>query len=243
VAVHLTPGPVTVYRVGRLPDPFTWRPPRGDLVDAPGPTPELGGGRWDAPGGEFDTLYCADSPVVAFAEAIAPFRPGNDLDQEILDATDEELPDPEFDIEIRSGHLPATFFEPLHTSGEPPLQGRALGEATFIVGELVDVSHPDTHHELNTTLGSLLGRFGLDRFDRGVMMSQDRRITRRVAAYLRATTNAVGVSFECRFIAGTCFALWDRGPTPIAPGDVSPVTNCDPDLRRAADLLHITMDA
>jgi hypothetical protein len=101
--------------------------------------------------------------------------------------------------------LPATYFEPQLVSYEPLRQGRALGQGGLAEEQLVDLSHPDTHHELNTALAGFLA--GLDGFDRGVMMTQDRRITRRVAAYLHAGTNAIGISYECRFIPGTCYAI------------------------------------
>jgi hypothetical protein len=238
VALHLTPAPGVVHRVGLLPEPFSWRLPVADLVRI-GSKPELAGGRWDAPASEFATLYCADAPVIAFVESISPFRPVPGYEEAILAATNGDPPDPEFDHAIYSGRLPATYFEPLRATEEPTLQGRALGQADLTDGELVDVSHPDTHHELNGALGELLKRYGFDRFDRGVMMSQDRRISRQVAAHLHASTKAVGISYECRFSDGTCFALWERAK--LTPGDVRPVTNRDPDLRHAAELLHITM--
>jgi hypothetical protein len=48
VSLLLTPAAGVVYRVGRLPEPFTWRLPVAELADS-GPLPDLGGGRWDAP--------------------------------------------------------------------------------------------------------------------------------------------------------------------------------------------------
>jgi hypothetical protein len=232
--LHLTPAPTALYRVGRLPEPFIWRFPVENLLDSDN-GPELGGGRWDAPASEFETLYCADSPVVAFAETIAAYRPVGGLEAKIAAATDEEEPDSEFDFPAHTGELPDTYFEPQ----QPSPHGRALGKAV-VIGDpmLVDVGHPDTHHELNSALGALLRRFHVDGFDRGVMMSQDRRITRPVAAYLHGiATGAVGIQYESRYLDGFCFVLWQRAP--VHPGDVNPVTKHTRDLRRAAELLHI----
>jgi RES domain len=239
VAFHLTPLPAILYRIGRLPEPFTWRDPVADLVLAD--EPELEGGRWDAANSEFPTLYCADSPIVAFAEVIAAYRPVAGIEERIAAATEEESefePDPP----ARTGVLPKTFFEPsLNLSPDKQIHARALGEASASDAMLVDVTHPDTHHELNVSLGHILRPFGLDRFDRGVLMTQDRRITRQVASHLYSfgRQSAVGIRFESRLIDGICFALWESAT--ITPGDVTPVTADNEDLKRAADALHIEM--
>lgn len=68
-------------------------------------------------------------------------------------------------------------------SGEPLRQSRALGPADLLDARLIDVSHPDTHHELTSALVVLLTRLGLDRFDRGVMTMRT-TITRHVRTYL-----------------------------------------------------------
>jgi hypothetical protein len=236
VTLHLAPAPAGLYRVGWLPEPFSWRLPAAHLVESD--SMQLTGGRWDAPTSEFGTLYCADSSVVAFAETIAAFRPVPGLVEKIAAATDEDEPDGEFDPPARTGELPRTYFEPRDPS---PRGGRALGRATLADERmLVDVSHPDSHHELNSALDTLLRQYRLDRFDRGVMMTQDRRITRRVAGFLHAyAANAIGIRYESRFLDAACFALWER--VALNPGEVDPVTSDTPDLRRAAELLHIRM--
>jgi hypothetical protein len=70
------------------------------------------------------------------------------------------------------------------------------------------------------------------------MMGQDRRVTRRVARWLHDETAAHGINFECRFMEGRCYALWDRDACEVIECDVAPILNDDPDLRRAAELLQ-----
>ena len=101
--------PAVLYRIGRLPDPFTRRPPRdGALKDDADPAVAHEGGRFDDPDGHFPTLYLANTPATAFAETIHNFRAvrglkarilaATDEDEPDLAATDEDEPDEEFDV-------------------------------------------------------------------------------------------------------------------------------------------------
>ena len=240
--LHLTPLPTVLYRVGKLPEPFTWRLPLQNLE--PSDEPDLSGGRWDAAEREFPTLYCADSPFVAFVEVIQDYRPVEDYDDESWLARFEEDSGFEPDPPAQSGVLPKEFFEPspsLDPESDAYARGRALGVASASEGMLIDISHSDTHHELNLAVRDVIESLGFDRFDRGVVMSQDRRITRPLASYLYsvARSQAVGIQFESRLVPGLCFALWES--TPISPGDLTPVTTANKDLQRATKALHIKM--
>jgi len=230
-----------LFRVGRLPNPFTWRAPWSPLPELEDIVRE--GNRWDAPDGSWKTLYLADSALVAFAETIAWARPCQGLAQRILDETDEEPPDPDHDFPlIDGGHLPRDFFEP----DPPPHDQRALGTCRLESAPLfIDVSHPDSHHELNLVLAAELAKLGIDRIDRGVVMQQDRRVTRPIAAHLFTNhrAQAVGIRFESRFVPdGWCYAAWENASTFLLPDDVEPITRDHPDLREAAALLHIELD-
>jgi len=243
VPLHLEPAPPFLFRVGRLPNPFTWRPPWSPLLEA-----ELGhivrdGSRWDSPDGAWNTLYLADSALVAFAETIAWARPRQGLAQRILEETDEEPPDPEHDFPlVDGGHLPRSFFEP----SPPERNQRALGTCRLELAPLfIDVSHPDTHHELNLSLAGDLARLGIDRIDRGIAMQQDRGVTRPIAAHLYNDhrAEAIGIRYESRFVPdGWCYAAWENATTFLIPDDVEPVTRNHPDLREAAALLHIELE-
>jgi hypothetical protein len=59
VPLHLEPAPALLFRVGRLPNPFTWRPPWSPLPELESIVRE--GNRWDAPDGSWNTLYLADA--------------------------------------------------------------------------------------------------------------------------------------------------------------------------------------
>jgi hypothetical protein len=217
-----------VFRVGRLPDPFAWRSRSQPLRRSDAPV--LGGNRWDDARSVFGTVYAAGDATGAFGETIADFRLRPGLTAVILEATAEEAPDPRFDPSFEGGVLPASYFE-----------RRALGRARLAPEQrLVDVAHPDTWRYLDVHLGSHLRRLGFDRYDRGVVMSQDRRITRPIASYLQAALPAaVGIRYESRFLPSDCFALWERAQ--LMSREVDPVVPETPELRRAAKALHIAV--
>ena len=234
VPIRLIPAAGPVFRVGPVADPFSPGQPLQRLVDCG--RPEFGGNRWDAPAAEFRTLYCARDPVTAFAETIAPFRIVRGHAAKLREMTDDGEADAEFDFELLGGRLAPHVFEPPRGTRHAR---RAIGRAQLTSGMLVDVSHQDTHHELNLACADLATRCGFACFDRGVVMSQDRRITRTVAAYLWGTCEAIGISYESRYVHGLCVALWDVGT--LLPASPREITNSDPDLRRAATLLRIEM--
>lgn len=242
---RLEPAPPTLYHVGYLPDPLKWWPPQDPLPGVD--DPELqeiirDGNRWDAPDGLWGTLYLADTPVVAFAEVIATrFRERLHQAAKILEATSEDEPDPEYDFPlIDGGVLPRSFFEP-----QPPRpEQRVLARAQVLeeCPPFVDVSHPDTHRELALKFGEELARLGIDGVDRGVVMQQNRHVTRAFAGYLypRYHREAAGIRFESRFARdGWCYAAWENMRPHLKLEDKEPVTSEHPDLRAACEMLHI----
>jgi hypothetical protein len=66
-------------RVGYRPDPFLWRDPKR-LEDEPQHGPYLAGNRFDAPAGEYRTLYFATMPYGAWLEKLSRFQPIADFD-------------------------------------------------------------------------------------------------------------------------------------------------------------------
>ena len=233
MALELVASPDTLYRVGRLPNPFVWRPPRKTLAQTPHPHD---GYRWDAPEADFATLYFGGSPLASFVETLAYYRPDAAFNARLRALTSEDEPDDEYDFDFGSGRIPASYYD------------RALGRAR-LEGEqyFVDVDHPRTHAQLTEDLHDLLTAHGHREFDRGVMMTQDRRITRPVAGHLRrvaATAEAVicGVRYECRVSAGLeCWAVWDRCSDQLVEREVDPLTPHIPELREAAELLDLRL--
>jgi hypothetical protein len=93
--------------------------------------------------------------------------------------TAEDEPDPGLDPPLSTGLVPSSYFNRLLARAVPDRELR-----------FVDVDHPRTHAELTRSLPTLLRDHDLREFDRGVVMAQDRRITRA--------------------IAGTCTRKWAR---------------------------------
>lgn len=88
-------------------------------------------------------------------------------------------------------------------------------------------------------------------FDRGVVMSQDRRVTRQIAGFLREYADSdlhdqgpiAGLRYESRIAAEqTCWAIWqDR--LQLSDEQTRTLTSEDPDLLEAAELLDLEITA
>lgn len=223
--------PPVLYRVGRLPDPLAWRPPREPLE--PSNDPVLGGGRWDDPSGEFATLYCATTELGAFMEVLAPLRPVGGILDRILRETSEEDPDPYHDPTLSTGVVSPRLFAHWRGIGRVEPQPHAY---------FVDMAATKSHNALNLDLSGLLGVVGAPQFARGVVMHHDRRLTRSIAGHLhRELPEASGLRFESRVDAFECWALWENREA-VAATDVDPVDPASPMLHRAAERLGITLD-
>ena len=206
--VALVEGPPVLWRVGRPPGVFAWRLPQDRELLASDERPRLEGNRWDDPDGETATLYCAGTPLAAFLEVLAQLRSGGEgIVAEILQATSEDSPDPRLDPALRAGVLPAEFFA-----------DRCLASASVVQGPLfIDMASPQTHNLLGERLPHVLRYLGARQFDRGVVMSQDRRVTRQIAGFLREYADGelgdqgpiAGLCYESRIAAEqTCWAIW-----------------------------------
>jgi len=232
LAVHLVPPPARFFRIARAVNPFNWSPPREPLPDREGPVFE--GRRWDDPEGRFATVYCGSSPEAAFAETIAPFRAVPKLQERILEATDEDEPDPAYDFEDLEGLVPVGYFE------------RSLGYALIDEeARFVDVDDARTHNALNARFGELLEKLGAGRqFDRGLMMTQDRRVTRQVAGFLHEhhEHHAIGIRYESRLMSDLeCWALWPQAQVAVYDIDVEPISPETPALVAVAERLGVTL--
>jgi hypothetical protein len=204
------------------------------VIDEEADAPLLTGNRFDAPHGEFRSLYFATEPYGCWLEKLAPLRPIADL-VERIDAAMTEPPDTEYDVDLHAVAVGPDFFENL-----------VLGEA-FIDADarFVDVEHEDTLATLNQLVGlPFLKPFGLDRFDRGVAMSRDRRLTRALALELfdLAAGAAVGLRYTSVHAAGVeCWALWDAAGPLLRQRSLAPVDLTSRELREAADTLGVAL--
>jgi hypothetical protein len=227
------PPPGPLFRVGRSPDPFVWRDPR-PLMATEDEAPLLTGNRFDAPHNEFRSLYFATEPYGCWLEKLAPLRPIADLPGRI-DAAMTEPPDVEYDVDLAAVAVGPDFFG-----------GLVLAEA-FIDADarFVDVEHEDTLATLSQLVGlPFLTPFVLDRFDRGVAMSRDRRLTRALALELFALAGgaAVGLRYTSVHAAGVhCWSLWDTAGPLLHQRSLAAVDLTSRELREAADTLRIEL--
>ncbi len=224
-----------LWRVGRLPDPVDIPPTPERLVDEGVPLLETN--RWDDANGEFSTLYAATSPEACFAETLAMFRPTDVVSR--IDAFMDEEPDDGADFELVSGVVPADY-----------IHGRALAHFAVPADRtFIDVDDAKTHAALNAAIPDVPANCGLDRFDRGVLMTQDRRITRRVARHYYDLSQAhdhhacCGIRYESRLDRQyECWAMFVP-PLPFDPSqaEVTHLTWSDERLRAAAERLSLTL--
>ena len=240
--VALVEGPSVLWRVGRQPGVFDWRLPIDQELLASDERPRLEGNRWDDPDGETATLYCASTPLAAFLEVLAQLRSGGEgIVAEILKATSEDSTDPRLDPALRAGVLPQEF-----------LADRCLASTSVAQGALfIDMASPQTHNLLGERLPHLLRYLGAHQFDRGVVMSQDRRVTRQIAGFLREYADSdlndqgpiAGLRYESRIAPGqTCWAIWqDR--LQLSDEQARSITSEDPDILKAAELLDLEITA
>jgi hypothetical protein len=179
---------------------------------APSDTPVIEGNRWDDAYGKFSSLYAATTAEAAFGETIARYRERAGLLAKI-DAFLEGQPDPEYDFDIEPGVVPRDY-----------LSNRRIGHCDIHPWAIfVDVDHVDTHAHATHGLAGLLAQLGFAEFDRGVMMSPDRRITRPVASFYHHLSRSAegmeatcGIRYESRLIGEwECWSLWE--PLPLDP--------------------------
>jgi len=233
----IAPPPGGLNRVGRKPDPFTWRETRELTEDEQqqlGAPVLLSGNRYDAPSGEFRTLYFADSAYGAYLEKLSPFRARKGLAEDLDGALDDDA-DTTHEESLVGGQLPSDLLDRL-----------VLGEVKFAPGALlIDVEDPATLAALARGVGDrFLKPFGLDRFDRGVVLSRNRRITRTLALelYNMSAGRAVGLRYSSAHDPDVaCFAIWQTALPFMHDHGLAPVDLSSPDLANAAAILGIRL--
>lgn len=236
VNVHLTtPPPGGIVRVGPLPDPFVWRDSHELSEDDPA-SMLLGGSRFDAPHAEFRTTYYASDAYGAFLETLAPLREVIDLEANLADFFDD-APDAGADYPLPAGTVPADRY-----------RDKALGTVKVATGaRFVDLEHANTLAFLNQRLGrGFLEPFGLDRFDRGVPLHRNRRVTRALAlaVWELVGTSAAGLHWTSVHASGVeCWALWEHAVEHLHDHGVAPIDFSNTALRDAADTLKLDVPA
>lgn len=182
---------VTVWRVGRAPDPWAWIDYR-----------YAGGQRWDDSGNEFRTIYAADSLYACFVEILAHLRP--DLNDDGSPLLSDIVEDPEDATEFP---VPAAG-----TVDRPWLSGKMAASAT-LDGRYVDVSASNTIASLRSNFLQFAVSLGFDDFDAAALKTAyPRDLTQRVASVLYSQIDpdgspvADGVRFGSRH--GDDLRMW-----------------------------------
>jgi hypothetical protein len=230
-----------LWRIGFRAQPLIWRHPR-PLLGAT-PTGPVAGGRFDAPNGEFATVYFATSAYGACIEKLAPLRPAVGLEDRIAAFLDDD-PDPDHDVPL-SRVVPRAF-----CTDHVFVTARVRPEARFI-----DVDATETHralHEhganLSPELRALIEEHHMRRIDRGAFLSHVRPLTRHLALELYTLYGHEPMVIGLRFSSSLdpdaeCWAIWDTGEFLVGSSDVAPVDFTNTSLRAAAERLGLTLPA
>jgi RES domain len=197
-------------------------------------------GRWDAPTGEYNVLYCATEPEGAIGEKLAPFMP-NVSARVRIEAFLQEEPDPEFSDDYLEVSLDAEDID----SFEWLLAHAPAGP----VGRFIDLWHPATTVALFPRAASLLLAFGVNVLDLRALTDERRGFTRRLGALVRdaATTEsgelrASGLRYDSRLPPRwECWALWEPLALKADEAEIQRVHIDTPALRTAAELLGVVL--
>ena len=227
-----------LWRIGFRTQPLIWRHPR-PLSGTP-PPHETPGGRFDAPNGEFATVYFASKAYGACIEKLAPLRPNIGLAERLAAALDDDA-DPEYDYPL-TAQVPSEF-----CSDHVFVTARVEPATRFI-----DVDSPDTHRALHDRrasfsddLRALLQEHDLARIDRGTFLTHLRPLTRHLALALYTLFGehpVVGLRFASSLDPDAeCWAIWDTGEAFVGDVDQAPIDFSNTNLRAAAQRLGLTL--
>lgn len=231
----LTGAPPVLWRIGRPPAVFSWRQPETLTVPPDSVEAQSAGARWDDPDEKWATVYCGDSPIACAFERLAPLHPNPDAAQRVLEATSDELPDPGFDPQLYTGAV-----------NEREFRGYAFARVEVAKpAPFIDVGDPRTHRLLTLHIPHVLRYIDAQRFDRAVVMHANRRVTREIASFLRAFTDAseqrvAGIRYESRVAQHHCYALWEDRLI-LGVEQHRPITRHSPELKEAAAQLGIAI--
>lgn len=240
----IAPPPGGLHRLGQHPNPFAFRDPRE--LDEHEPAPLRTGNRFDAPKGEYRSIYLASTPYGCYLEKLAAFRHDYTLKQRMRDALDGD--DPDYpgppDPEPDPAYDPPLFPDPPLV---PPnlFANKAMGETQVDpTASFVNIEHEDTLQELAAAIGDHFARtYGVERIDRGTVFDRDRRVTRYLAlAVFRAAhaDRAIGIKYTSAHAGGVdTWMVWDTGHGALHTPTLTPVDLTNPDLKKAASVLGL----
>lgn len=222
------------------PEPFDPPPPPPPVSQIEDPENDESR-RWDAPHGEFRTLYCATKAEGAFGEKLSDFTVQKGVGLEIEQFLESE-PDEEFAGEqIVSG---------LNREEVAQLNWKLAWAPAHPDAQIIDVSARRTQIAVLPGIGGLLRAFGFRGLDSATLKTRRRAFTRQLAGYLHqvaegetAELAASGIRYESRLPpAWECWALWLPLPLDVSESTVEVEVTIDhPALRAAAALLDVPL--
>lgn len=185
------PGPV--WRIGYQPDPWAW-------TDWAYSSDGHFDGRWDAPAGEYRTVYAGSSYFACLVEVLARFRPDPRLSA-TMDLIIEDEPDAALYPTVKAGTVDRAWFAV-----------RRVGQA-HLSGSYCDVSESTTIASLRRNFAAMaVGDFGLADFDASALLnSGPREMTQRVGRFIYELPLTDRAPFDgVRFLSrhGADLELW-----------------------------------
>ncbi len=185
--------PGEVWRIGYAPDPWAWTDwaySRGGRFD----------GRWDAPAGEYRTVYAGSSYFACLVEVLARFRPDPELVAEKSEILEDEL-DAVMYPTVEAGTVDPAWFAV-----------RRVAQAQ-LGGAYCDVSESSTIAALRHNFAEVaISEFRLADFDASALLnSGPRELTQRVGRFIYELPRNTGVPFDgVRFLSrhGADLELW-----------------------------------
>jgi hypothetical protein len=208
-----------LYRLGRQPDPWAW--PDWSYAAPDGTF----GNRYDDPEASYRVLYASSQRLGAFLETLARFRPDLEVFAELEQIDGAEEPPPAL---LRSW-----------------LDNRLLGEAT-IAGDFVDIGDSTSLATLRTALAAVAIHHGLDDIDGAtIRLRAPRAFTQQVSRFVYEQGPFAGIRYSSRLGDDVVnWAIFEPGPgthTPLVATEATSIDADDPDMRRALDLLGVTL--
>lgn len=184
------------------------------------------GNRFDVSGA--GVLYAASEPAACFGETLARFRPS----PKVVEAVGEV--DGNFMV---CGGVPADW---RYNRVLAPV--RYLGTLPF-----VDVEHPQTHAYMSRELASYFHQLGYSEpIDVSDIRGRNRTLTRLIAAFVYAATDAVGepmyagIRYMSRLDSGwECWALFDPETVEVGAGEAIAIE--DVTLQATARAFNLTI--
>ena len=218
-----------VFRLGRGPDPWTW--PDWSRAHLDGTFRN----RWDDPDGEYRVLYASTQRRGAFVETLARFRPDLEVVAALaaIDGGEGEAP-------LAAGTVPREWVE-----------RRRLGVAE-LAGRYASIGSARSLQFIRTALAATAVRHHLAEIDAGtIRLIAPRAFTQQISRLVYECLDDDGDPFAgIRYASrlGDEFENWalfeptTSGPDPLHAPRVERITGDDPDLLRAAALLHLRLE-